>query len=68
MTQEPQLTMQDVSAVVQIIDLACGRGAVKGEEMYQIGAVRARFSALLEHVQQNATEDNENKEDVPSVE
>jgi len=51
-TQEqeaPGLSLNDISAAVQIIDVATARGAIRGEELLPVGTVRQRFMAFLEH-------------------
>jgi len=47
----PNITLKDIAAAIQIIDLASARGAVKGEEMAAIGEIRTRLSTFLEHAQ-----------------
>lgn len=47
--QEPTITLNDIGAAVQIIDLAAGRGAIRGEEMAAVGNVRSRLAAFLEY-------------------
>lgn len=44
----PQLTVNDLVALQQTIDLACNRGAFKAEEMTQIGTVYDKLSRFLE--------------------
>ena len=51
-TQEqeaPGLSLNDISAAVQIIDVATARGAIRGEELLPVVTVRQRFMAFLEH-------------------
>mgnify|MGYP003624400063 FL=1 len=49
-TQEaPGISLNDISAAVQIIDVATARGAIRGEELLPVGTVRQRFMAFLEH-------------------
>lgn len=50
-TQEPGLSLQDIAAVVQIIDAAVNRGAIRGEEMVAVGTIRDRFAAFVNHAQ-----------------
>lgn len=47
---EAQLTLNDIAAVVQLIDVVSARGAIRGEEMTQIGALRDRYVAFLQSV------------------
>jgi len=46
--EEPRLSLQDISAAVQIIDVATSRGAIRGEELLPVGTVRSRFMDFLE--------------------
>jgi|TARA_R110000822_G_scaffold156738_2_gene296477 hypothetical protein len=49
MTEENnQITLQDIDAVVRIIDTVCARGAIRGQEMTAVGALREKFGALLQ--------------------
>jgi len=51
--QAPGLSLQDISAAVQIIDAVSPRGAFRGEEMASVGMVRERFMAFLRHAKEN---------------
>jgi|TARA_X000001036_G_C20214412_1_gene617112 hypothetical protein len=42
--EAPQLNIQDLEAVVKIIDACSERGAFKGNEMASVGAVRERIN------------------------
>ena len=49
MTEEnTAITVQDVAAVVRLIDAVSARGAIRGEELTAVGAVRAKFDAVLQ--------------------
>jgi len=49
MTEENnQITLQDIDAVVRIIDTVCARGAIRGQEMIAVGSLREKFGALLQ--------------------
>ena len=49
MTEENNvITVQDVDAVVRLIDAVSARGAIRGEELTAVGAVRAKFTAVLQ--------------------
>lgn len=49
MTEENnQITLQDIDAVVRIIDTVCARGAIRGQEMTAVGTLREKFGALLQ--------------------
>ena len=41
------LNVQDIINVVKIIDVVSGRGAVKGDELSSVGAVRDRLVAFV---------------------
>jgi hypothetical protein len=56
--QAPGLSLNDISAAVQIIDVATARGAIRGEELLPVGTVRQRFMAFLEHAKAEGQEVN----------
>lgn len=61
---EPQLSVQQIAAVVQIIDLSSERGAFRGSELSAVGNIRDSFAAFVEfHVPKE-----ENQTDAPSTE
>jgi hypothetical protein len=43
----PQLGLNDLAAVVQMIDIVSRRGAFEGQELATIGALRGRFEAFV---------------------
>ena len=43
---------QDISLAVQIIDLASYRGAIRGEELAPVGALRNKFVEMLKQLQE----------------
>mgnify|MGYP000069582961 CR=1 FL=1 len=43
--QEPGLSYGDIMACVQIIDVTSTRGAIKGDELVQVGTVRERLAS-----------------------
>jgi len=50
-TQEiPQLTIADLQAVSQVIDLASRRGAFQANELTQVGTVYNKISQFLEYI------------------
>ena len=51
--QEVGLSYGDISASVQIIDVATNRGAIRGDELVQVGTVRERLVAFLRHAKEN---------------
>ena len=54
--QGPGLSYGDISASVQIIDVATNRGAIRGEELVQVGTVRERLVAFLRHAKEQGEE------------
>ena len=53
------LNVQDIVNAVKIIDVVSGRGAVKGDELSSVGAVRDRLVAFV-----NANTPQQTEEDV----
>ena len=49
--EQPGISLQQLASAVQIIDLAGERGAIKGEEMAAVGAVRTAFASFVEYAQ-----------------
>lgn len=47
-----QLSFADLSAAVQVIDVFVARGAVRGEELSSVGAVRDRLFAFVKQAQE----------------
>lgn len=46
-TQAPGLSLQDLAAVVQVIDLCSQRGAFQGSELEAVGGLRGRIQAFI---------------------
>lgn len=42
-----QLSLADLNGAVQVIDLATARGAIRGEELSAVGALRDRIAGFL---------------------
>ena len=51
-----QITIADLDTIKNIIDLACTRGAFRGSEISQVGAVYDKLSAFLQAVIAQAQE------------
>tara|TARA_R110001592_G_scaffold162409_1_gene395602 strand:+ start:2015 stop:2341 length:327 start_codon:yes stop_codon:yes gene_type:complete len=50
-SQEPEsIGLQDLQLLAQIVDLASQRGAFKGNELTQVGAVYDKLSTFLSYV------------------
>lgn len=47
-----QLTINDIAAAVQIIDIVTARGAFRGEELSQVGALRDKYAAFVTAAQE----------------
>lgn len=66
-----QLSINDIAAVVQLIDVVTSRGAFRGEELSQVGGLRDKFAAFVAAAQEAAktTEDEAEVEtvDTPSA-
>lgn len=45
---EPQLTLNDIAAVIRVIDVISTRGGFKGEELSEVGALRDKYLAFLQ--------------------
>ena len=58
--ENQQITIADLDTIKNIIDLACTRGAFRGAEISQVGAVYDKLSGFLEYViaQAKANESN----------
>ncbi len=50
MENTTQITVADLDTIKNIIDLACTRGAFRGGEISQVGAVFDKLTAFLEAV------------------
>lgn len=50
----PSITVQDVAALLQIVDVAATRGAFRGEELTAVGAVRDKAAAFVDYIRQAA--------------
>jgi hypothetical protein len=53
----PQLGLNDLAAVVQMIDIVSRRGAFEGPELTAIGALRSRFEAFVKASTPKPTEE-----------
>jgi hypothetical protein len=57
-TEQPKPTIEinDIAAVVQLIDVCSTRGAFRGEELLIVGAMRNKFSEIVKSQQEPAVE------------
>jgi|TARA_B110000444_G_scaffold246092_1_gene267252 hypothetical protein len=46
---EPQISLADFSATLQVIDVCTQRGAFRGEELSSVGQLRDRINAFVQH-------------------
>ena len=53
-TESTQFTIADLAGIRNIIDLACQRGAFRGEEMKDVGLVFERLTNFIVQAQQAA--------------
>ena len=51
-TAPESISLQDLGLLAQIVDLASQRGAFRGNELTQVGAVYDKLSAFLAYVQE----------------
>ena len=54
MENDTQITIADLDTLKNIIDLACTRGAFRGAEISQVGAVYDKLSGFLAAVVEQA--------------
>jgi len=62
--QQVQLSLQDIAAVVEMIDVVSRRGAFAGNELAGIGMLRNKMEVFL---RQNAPQDDAANEGGPEV-
>jgi hypothetical protein len=53
---KPSIEINDLVAVVQLIDVCSTRGAFRGEELLIVGAMRNKFSEIVKSQQSPAAE------------
>ena len=52
---EIEITSADIKAVLDIINLASSRGALRGNELSVVGNIYDKYFTILEKVKQNQT-------------
>jgi hypothetical protein len=62
MTEQVNISLQDIYTVVSIIDICVKRGAIEGSELTTVGTIRDKFAAFIE--QNKPKETKETKEPV----
>jgi len=50
-TSLPTIDINDIAAVVQLIDVCSTRGAFRGEELATVGALRTKFAETVKSQQ-----------------
>jgi hypothetical protein len=55
-TESTPFTIADLAGIRNIIDLACQRGAIRGEEMKDVGLLFERLTNFIIHAQEEAAE------------
>lgn len=63
MENNTQITIADLDTIKNIIDLACTRGAFRGAEISQVGAVYDKLTAFLTAVIEQAKANELNNAD-----
>lgn len=48
--QQPNLTIQDLGSIKDIIDVSCSRGAFRAQEMSTVGAMYDKLDSFLQSV------------------
>ena len=66
--QSPELTVQDLTAMKSIIDVASSRGAFKPNEMAAVGTVYNKLETFLGAVAQSQQAQGETAEEAPQGE
>ena len=56
-----QLTSQDLTMVIQIIDASAEKGVFKGPDLTSVGALRQRFVDVIKQSQAQAQEGQTNE-------
>ena len=66
--QQTQITIADLDALKNIVDLASARGAFRGAELTQVGVIYDKLNTFLAQVIAQAQQDAESAEptDTPS--
>lgn len=57
-TDEIEITSADIKTVLDIINLASSRGALRGNELSVVGGLYDKYLSILEKVKQKAANQN----------
>jgi hypothetical protein len=52
MENQAQLTINEIAAALQVIDIVTSRGAFRGDELSQVGGLRDKFAAFVRAAQE----------------
>lgn len=61
--EAPSINLNDVEAVIRIIDVSVERGAIRGEEMLAVGTIRQRFADFYQYVKASQETEEEQTEE-----
>jgi len=61
--EAPSINLNDVEAVIKIIDVSVERGAIRGEEMLAVGTIRQRFANFYQYVKASQEPEEEQTEE-----
>jgi hypothetical protein len=61
--EAPSINLNDVEAVIRIIDVSVERGAIRGEEMLAVGTTRQRFADFYQYVKASQETEEEQTEE-----
>jgi hypothetical protein len=61
--EAPSINLNDVEAVIKIIDVSVERGAIRGEEMLAVGTIRQRFANFYQYVKASQETEEEQTEE-----
>ena len=67
-TQEPQISLADFTAALQVIDVCTSRGAFRGEELSSVGQLRDRLAAFVQfHAPAEGQQEEGAEEETPAA-
>jgi len=66
-TQEPQISLADFAAALQVIDVCTARGAFRGEELSSVGQLRDRLKLFVDYHAPSDESEKKSEEDSTDV-
>lgn len=57
------ISVNDLAAVIEIIDVVTARGAIKGDEMLAVGTIRNKLSTFIEEATAKHDTESTSEED-----